>query len=99
MARQSSVSWVTKTGTLARKSVPRLDTPGGLGNWPRHVVEGFFHMWDLAKPVITTCGSGVTACILGLALERLGKTDYAIYDGSWSEWGLSPTLPIATGDA
>ena len=54
---------------------------------------------DLAKPVITTCGSGVTACILGLALERLGKTDYAIYDGSWSEWGLSPTLPIATGDA
>ncbi len=54
---------------------------------------------DLSKPVITTCGSGVTACILGLALERLGKTDYAIYDGSWSEWGLSPTLPIATGDA
>lgn len=54
---------------------------------------------DLSKPVITSCGSGVTACILGLALERLGKTDYAIYDGSWSEWGLSPTLPIATGDA
>ncbi|MBB93244.1 MAG: 3-mercaptopyruvate sulfurtransferase [Rhodobacteraceae bacterium] len=54
---------------------------------------------DLGKPVITSCGSGVTACILGLAMERLGKTDYAIYDGSWSEWGLSPTLPIATGDA
>ncbi|MGR3805863.1 3-mercaptopyruvate sulfurtransferase [Marinibacterium profundimaris] len=54
---------------------------------------------DLSKPVITSCGSGVSACILGLALERLGKTDYAIYDGSWSEWGLSPTLPIATGDA
>lgn len=54
---------------------------------------------DLSKPVITTCGSGVTACTLGLALERMGKTDYAIYDGSWSEWGLSPTLPIATGDA
>ncbi|MEM8728273.1 MAG: 3-mercaptopyruvate sulfurtransferase [Pseudomonadota bacterium] len=54
---------------------------------------------DLGKPVIASCGSGVTACVIGLALERLGKTDYAIYDGSWSEWGLSPTLPIAQGDA
>ncbi|QEW18285.1 3-mercaptopyruvate sulfurtransferase [Marinibacterium anthonyi] len=54
---------------------------------------------DLTKPAITSCGSGVTASILALALERIGKTDYAVYDGSWSEWGLSPTLPIATGDA
>lgn len=54
---------------------------------------------DLSKPVITTCGSGITACVLALALERMGKTDYAVYDGSWAEWGLSPTLPIATGDA
>ena len=54
---------------------------------------------DLAKPVITTCGSGVTAAVLGLALSRLGKTDYSLYDGSWSEWGAFPTLPVATGDA
>ena len=54
---------------------------------------------DLAKPVITTCGSGVTASILSLALERIGKTDHAIYDGSWSEWGMYADLPIATGDA
>ena len=54
---------------------------------------------DLSKPVITTCGSGVTAAVLSLALERMGKTDYALYDGSWSEWGAFPTLPIATGDA
>jgi thiosulfate/3-mercaptopyruvate sulfurtransferase len=54
---------------------------------------------DLTKPAITTCGSGVTAAIINLALERIGKTDHALYDGSWSEWGAFPTLPIATGDA
>ncbi|MGR3272838.1 3-mercaptopyruvate sulfurtransferase [Thalassococcus profundi] len=53
---------------------------------------------DLAKPAITTCGSGVTAAVLSLALERLGKTNHSLYDGSWSEWGMSPTLPVATGD-
>ncbi|SLN29689.1 3-mercaptopyruvate sulfurtransferase [Pseudooctadecabacter jejudonensis] len=54
---------------------------------------------DLAKPAILTCGSGVTAAILALALERMGKTDHAVYDGSWSEWGLFHDLPLATGDA
>ncbi|MDG1459244.1 MAG: 3-mercaptopyruvate sulfurtransferase [Pseudoprimorskyibacter sp.] len=54
---------------------------------------------DLSKPAITTCGSGVTAAVLSLGLTRIGKTDHALYDGSWSEWGISPTLPIATGDA
>ena len=53
---------------------------------------------DLSKPVITTCGSGVTAAVLCLALERMGKTDHALYDGSWSEWGMYADLPIATGD-
>jgi thiosulfate/3-mercaptopyruvate sulfurtransferase len=54
---------------------------------------------DLSRPAITTCGSGVTAAVLALALERIGKTDWSLYDGSWSEWGQFPTLPIATGDA
>jgi len=54
---------------------------------------------DLAKPVITSCGSGVTAAILNLALARIGKTDHALYDGSWAEWGSYDDLPIATGDA
>jgi thiosulfate/3-mercaptopyruvate sulfurtransferase len=52
---------------------------------------------DLDKPAITTCGSGVTAAILSLALERIGKTDHSLYDGSWSEWGMYADLPIATG--
>lgn len=54
---------------------------------------------DLRKPAITTCGSGVTAAIISLALERIGKTDHALYDGSWSEWGMYADLPIATGEA
>lgn len=54
---------------------------------------------DLAKPAITTCGSGVTAAIILLALERIGKTDHSLYDGAWSEWGMYADLPIATGDA
>ena len=52
---------------------------------------------DLDKPVITSCGSGVTAAILSLGLTRMGKTDHSLYDGSWTEWGMFPTLPIATG--
>ncbi|NNE51455.1 MAG: 3-mercaptopyruvate sulfurtransferase [Sulfitobacter sp.] len=54
---------------------------------------------DLERPVITTCGSGVTAAILVLALERLGHHDWSLYDGSWAEWGAFPTVPVATGEA
>ena len=53
---------------------------------------------DLSKPAITTCGSGVTAAILSLAMARMGKDDHSLYDGSWTEWGMFPTVPVATGD-
>lgn len=48
---------------------------------------------DLDRPVVTTCGSGVTAAILAMALERLG-TPAAVYDGSWTEWGSDPSRPV-----
>ncbi len=53
---------------------------------------------ELTKPIVTSCGSGVTAAVLSLALERLGHRDHALYDGSWAEWGMREDLDIETGD-
>ena len=54
---------------------------------------------DLSKPMVTTCGSGVTAAVLLFGAHLLGKEDVKLYDGSWSEWGGDPTTPKATGRA
>lgn len=54
---------------------------------------------DLAKPMITTCGSGVTAAALLFGARLLGKRDVRLYDGSWAEWGADPATPKATGRA
>lgn len=53
---------------------------------------------DLTKPVITTCGSGVTAAIINLALEIIGHDRHSLYDGSWAEWGMYGDLKVVTGD-
>lgn len=53
---------------------------------------------DLERPVVTTCGSGVTAAVITLALHSLGHTDNRLYDGSWSEWGGRDDTPVVTGD-
>ncbi|HEX8258072.1 MAG TPA: 3-mercaptopyruvate sulfurtransferase [Allosphingosinicella sp.] len=54
---------------------------------------------DLSRPLVATCGSGVTACALLFGAHLLGKEDVKLYDGSWSEWGADPATPKATGRA
>jgi len=63
---------------------------------PAEIKAAFSHV-DLNKPVITTCGSGLTAAILTLALAEIGKRDVALYDGSWTEWGTRPEAPVVRG--
>lgn len=55
------------------------------------------HHIDLNREVVTTCGSGVTAAVISLALESVGHRDHALYDGSWSEWGLPGETPVVLG--
>jgi thiosulfate/3-mercaptopyruvate sulfurtransferase len=57
------------------------------------------HKIDLKKPVITTCGSGVSAAILALAVDEAGGKVEGLYDGSWAEWGGRDDCPVATGSA
>ena len=52
---------------------------------------------NTGKPAITSCGSGVTACVLALGLSLVGNDDVSVYDGSWTEWGAS-SAPIAPGE-
>ena len=51
---------------------------------------------DPSKPIVTTCGSGITACVLALGLHLTGRDDVAIYDGSWTEWGSRADTPVET---
>jgi thiosulfate/3-mercaptopyruvate sulfurtransferase len=63
---------------------------------PAELQAAFFQV-DLNRPIVTTCGSGLTAAILSLALSEIGKRDVALYDGSWTEWGSRPEAPVVRG--
>ena len=52
---------------------------------------------DIKRPIVTSCGSGITACVLALGLARLGRWRTAVYDGSWAEWGADDSCPVVTG--
>lgn len=72
------------------------------GTWKRgHELKGLFHEAgiDLDKPLITSCGSGVTAACVLFGARLLGKKDVTLYDGSWNDWGSDPATPKATGKA
>lgn len=76
-----------------------LQNPDGTMKSPAELRQVFDEAGvDLKKPVITTCGSGVTAAIISLALEVIGHDRHSLYDGSWAEWGMFGDLKVATGD-
>jgi len=60
-------------------------------------LKAIFAKVDINAPIITTCGTGVTAATVALALAKLGARDVAVYDGSWTEWGGRDDAPIVTG--
>ncbi len=83
------------------RNVPWSDlVDGGALRGPEALKEAFVAAGvDLAQPIVTTCGSGVSAALLALALTRTGRADVAVYDGSWAEWGALADAPISTGPA
>jgi thiosulfate/3-mercaptopyruvate sulfurtransferase len=64
---------------------------------PPEELRAAFDAVNLERPLVTTCGSGLTAAILLLALDEIGARNVALYDGSWTEWGSRPEAPVVTG--
>jgi thiosulfate/3-mercaptopyruvate sulfurtransferase len=63
---------------------------------PPAELRAAFDAVDLHRPIVTTCGSGLTAALLFLALDEIGASDVALYDGSWTEWGARPQAPVVS---
>ena len=84
------------------KNLPQADLFNPDNSWKRgddlRAAFAAAHV-DLDKPMVTTCGSGVTAAVLLFGAHLLGKDDVRLYDGSWSEWGADPATPKAVGRA
>ena len=84
------------------KNLPQGQLFNDDGTWKTgHALKAAFEGAgiDLAKPVVTTCGSGITAAVLAFGLHLLGHKAVGLYDGSWSEWGAQSDTPVVTGGA
>ena len=82
------------------RNLPQTDLFNGDGTWKQSeaLTAAFTAAGvDLARPLVTTCGSGITAAVIAFGATLLGAKDVALYDGSWSEWGASATAPVVTG--
>jgi thiosulfate/3-mercaptopyruvate sulfurtransferase len=78
----------------------KLFNPDGTWKQGQALKEAFVDAGvDLSRPIVATCGSGITASVLLFGLHLLGKEDTALYDGSWTEWGANPATPKAVGPA
>lgn len=84
-------------GSISLPYADLLDVDGVMKT-PKEIAELFSGTGlSMTRPVITTCGSGVTAAVLALALDTLGHRQVGLYDGSWCEWGSREDLPVETG--
>ncbi len=92
-------SWVKSGRVPGSFSVPSSDLIADGTLKDRGALQAAFAAAgvDLGRPIVTSCGSGVNAATLNLALEILGIDDVALYDGSWTEWGARDDTPIARG--
>lgn len=82
------------------KNLPQTDLFNPDGTWKKgaDLRAAFANAGvDIDKPLVTTCGSGITAAVVAFGATLLGAKDVALYDGSWSEWGASATAPVVTG--